>query len=390
MQNLATELTERKRLQLYRSRQTLESPQGVLVRIEGREYLSFCSNDYLGLANHPQLIEAFKQGADRFGVGSGAAHLVTGHSYAHQALEEDLAEFVGRPRALLFSTGYMANLGVISALTGRGDVVYEDRLNHASLIDAAQISNAKLVRYPHLDLARLTGKLAAQTRGQRLIASDGVFSMDGDCAPVAELARIAEHADAWLLIDDAHGFGVLGRDGRGCCAEQIAASSNELILMATLGKACGTFGAFVAGSEQLVETLIQQARTFIYTTAPPPAVAWAARRALQLVREAQPLRDHLENLIERFRIGAGQLASPLLPSTTPIQPLLVGDSGEALRLSRALSERGILVTAIRPPTVPDGTARLRITFSAQHTLEQVDRLLDALQDLCGVSRNAAR
>jgi 8-amino-7-oxononanoate synthase len=389
MKNLAAELMERKRLQLYRSRQTLESPQGVLVRVDGREYLSFCSNDYLGLANHPRLVEAFKYGVDRFGVGSGAAHLITGHSYAHQMLEDDLAEFVGRPRALLFSTGYMANMGVISALTGRGDRVYEDRLNHASLIDAARLSGAQLVRYPHLDVARLSEKLSAQSRGVRLIASDGVFSMDGDCAPVAELARQAERSDAWLLIDDAHGFGVLGRDGRGWCADQVPAPSRNLVMMATLGKAAGTFGAFVAGSEQLVETLIQQARTFIYTTAPPPAVAWATRTALQLLREAQPLRDHLDHLIERFRTGATQLDLPVLPSVTPIQPLVVGDAGLALQLSAALRERGILVTAIRPPTVPEGTARLRVTLSAVHENQHVDRLLDALQEVCGACRDAA-
>ena len=390
MQKLATALMERKQRQLYRSRQTLDSPQGVLVRIDGREYLSFCSNDYLGLANHPQLVEAFKEGAERFGVGSGAAHLITGHSYAHQVLEEELAEFVGRPRALLFSTGYMANLGVVSALAGRGDGVFEDRLNHASLIDAARLSGARLVRYPHLDLSRLHDKLQDHKHGVRLIASDAVFSMDGDCAPVAELAREAEYGDAWLLLDDAHGFGVLGRQGRGWVADQVSEQTGNVILMATLGKACGTFGAFVAGSEQLVETLIQQARTFIYTTAPPPAVAWATRTALRLMREGQALRDHLDHLVERFRAGSAQLDLPLMPSMTPIQPLLVGDAGQALQLSNALRERGILVTAIRPPTVPEGTARLRITLSAQHLNEHVDRLLDNLHDVYGAGHHAAR
>ena len=378
MQDLATALAARKQQQLYRSRQTLEGRQDVQLRIDGRDYLSFSSNDYLGLASHPRLVEALREGAERFGVGSGAAHLITGHSYAHQALEEDLAEFTGRPRALLFSTGYMANLGVVSALAGRGDHVFEDRLNHASLIDAAQLSGAKLVRYPHNDMPVLQKKLAQAKTGERLIASDAVFSMDGDCAPVAGLAGLATQHDAWLLIDDAHGFGVLGRQGRGWLLEQLPEVPDNVVLMATLGKGLGTFGAFVAGSEDLIETLIQQARTFIYTTAAPPALAWATRTALQLAREGDDLRENLRERVAQFRNGAAALGLPLMASDTPIQPLLVGDSGAALVLSQALRERGILVTAIRPPTVPKGAARLRITFSARHTAEQVDRLLEAL------------
>ena len=270
MQNLSAALAVRKQQQLYRTRQTLEGAQGVRVQIDGHEYLSFCSNDYLGLANHPRLVEALKEGAGRFGVGSGAAHLVTGHSYAHQALEEDLAAFTGRPRALLFSTGYMANLGVVSALAGRGDCVFEDRLNHASLIDAAALSRVRLIRYPHNDTIKLQKKMSGVTGGVRMIASDAVFSMDGDCAPVAGLARLATDNDAWLLVDDAHGFGVVGENGRGWFLEQLSEVPDNALLMATLGKGLGTFGAFVAGSEDLIETLIQQARTFIYTTAPPP------------------------------------------------------------------------------------------------------------------------
>ncbi|HHJ16567.1 MAG TPA: 8-amino-7-oxononanoate synthase [Gammaproteobacteria bacterium] len=378
MQDLATALAARKQQQLYRSRQTLEGRQDVQLRIDGRDYLSFSSNDYLGLASHPRLVEALREGAERFGVGSGAAHLITGHSYAHQALEEDLAEFTGRPRALLFSTGYMANLGVVSALAGRGDHVFEDRLNHASLIDAAQLSGAKLVRYPHNDMPVLQKKLAQAKTGERLIASDAVFSMDGDCAPVAGLAGLATQHDAWLLIDEAHGFGVLGRQGRGWLLEQLPEVPDNVVLMATLGKGLGTFGAFVAGSEDLIETLIQQARTFIYTTAAPPALAWATRTALQLAREGDDLRENLRERVTQFRNGAAALGLPLMASDTPIQPLLVGDSGAALVLSQALRERGILVTAIRPPTVPKGAARLRITFSARHTAEQVDRLLEAL------------
>jgi 8-amino-7-oxononanoate synthase len=383
MRDLVSALDERKRQQLYRTRLTLDGPQGVTVRIAGREYLSFCSNDYLGLASDPRLVDAFKQGAERFGVGSGAAHLVSGHSYAHQALEEDLAEFTGRPRALLFSTGYMANLGVVAALTGRGDTVFEDRLNHASLIDAALLAGARLVRYKHSDIASLTARLRQADSGTRLIASDGVFSMDGDCAPLPGLSAAAVEHNAWLLIDDAHGFGVLGNQGRGWFADQFPDPAPNTILMATLGKALGTFGAFVAGSNALIETLIQQSRTFIYTTASPPAIAWAARTALQLVRDGQDLRDRLDALIRRFREGAAQLGLPLMDSATPIQPLLLGEAGTALSFSDALRRRGILVTAIRPPTVPRGAARLRVTFSARHAPEHVDRLLEALAD-CAV------
>jgi len=390
MQNLAAALSERKQQQLYRTRQTLDGPQDVVVRIDGREYLSFCSNDYLGLANHPRLIEAFNQGAGRFGVGSGAAHLITGHSYAHQALEEELAEFVGRPRALLFSTGYMANLGVVSALMGRGDSVFEDRLNHASLIDAALLSGASLIRYAHMDMESLHRKIAQTGVGKRLIASDGVFSMDGDCAPLVDLAGLAASVDAWLLIDDAHGFGVLGKHGCGWCVDQLSDVPDNSILMATLGKALGTFGAFVAGSDELIETLIQQARTFIYTTAPPPALAWATRTALQLVREGDALREKLNELVRYFRSGAAELGLPLMPSATPIQPLLVGAAAAALELSEALREQGVLVTAIRPPTVAKGAARLRITLSARHERLQLDRLLEALASCYGKASCAAR
>jgi len=380
MQDLAAALSARKQQHLYRARQTLDGPQGVVVSIDGRDYLSFCSNDYLGLANHPQLIAAFKEGVDRFGVGSGAAHLITGHSYAHQALEEELAAFVGRPRALLFSTGYMANLGVVTALTGRGDEIFEDRLNHASLIDAAALSAAKLVRYPHNDMQALQQKLSASRAGQRLIATDGVFSMDGDCARLVPMQALARQSDAWLLVDDAHGFGVLGEQGQGWCFDQLGSGADNLVLMATLGKALGTGGAFVAGSEALIETLIQQARTFIYTTAAPPALAWATRAALRLVQAGDGLRERLLRNIDYFRRGAAELDVPLMASETAIQPVVVGDAGAAVALSAALRQRGLLVTAIRPPTVPQGASRLRVTLSASHSIEQLDRLLGALAD----------
>lgn len=378
MQNLAAALAVRKHQQLYRTRQTLEGAQGVRVRIDGHEYLSFCSNDYLGLANHPRVIEAMKEGADRFGVGSGAAHLVTGHSYAHQALEEDLAAFTGRPRVLLFSTGYMANLGVVSALAGRDDCIFEDRLNHASLIDAAALSHARLIRYRHNDTEKLKEKMSGVTKGVQLIASDAVFSMDGDRAQVAGLARLASDSDAWLLVDDAHGFGVLGENGRGWFLDQLSEVPDNALLMATLGKGLGTFGAFVAGTEDLIETLVQQARTFIYTTAPPPAIAWATRTALRLVDEGEHLRERLRELVQRFRNGANELGLPLMTSETPIQPLLVGGAESALRLSERLRACGLLVPAIRPPTVPKGSARLRITLSAAHEPAHIDRLLDVI------------
>ena len=379
MQDLSAALAERQRQQLYRRRQTLDGPQNVEVQIDGQTYLSFCSNDYLGLAAHPAVIDALKVGADRFGVGSGAAHLITGHSYAHQVLEEELADFVGRPRALLFSTGYMANLGVVSALMGRGDSVFEDRLNHASLLDAAALSGARLVRYAHADSVALQHKLENTETRQRLIATDSVFSMDGDCAPLGQLQDVALANDSWLLADDAHGFGVLGPQGRGYCVDQIGAGAENIILMATLGKALGTGGAFVAGSDELIETLIQQARTFIYTTATSPAMAWATRTALQLVREGSDLRESLFDNITYFREGARQLGLPLMNSVSAIQPLPVGDTAMAMSLSESLRNHGILVTAIRPPTVPQGTARLRITLCARHSRQQLDRLLEVLK-----------
>jgi 8-amino-7-oxononanoate synthase len=341
--------------------------------------LAFCSNDYLGLADHPLVTAALARGAERWGVGSGAAHLVSGHSAAHQALEEELADFLGRPRALLFSTGYMANLGVVAALAGRGDWVYEDRLAHASLIDGALLSRARLRRYPHGDAAALDR--LARARPPRLIATDGVFSMDGDLAPLPALAETARRAGAWLLVDDAHGIGVLGREGRGSLDHWGLGTAEVPILMGTLGKALGTFGAFVAGEQGLIETLIQRARPYIYTTAGPPALAEATRMSLALARRDEWRRERLRALIARLRAGAAALGLPLAESQTPIQPLMAGDSARALAWSQSLESQGILVTPIRPPTVPEGTARLRIALSAAHSEAQVDRLLEALAEL---------
>jgi 8-amino-7-oxononanoate synthase len=379
-QRLADELELRRQQHLYRTRRILQSPQGAEVVIGGRHCVSFCSNDYLGLANHPLVIKALQEGAAHYGVGSGASHLITGHSAAHHALEEELAEFTQRPRALLFSTGYMANLGVICALTAPRNTVYEDRLNHASLVDAAVLSRARLRRYPHGDMSTLRNQLVRADK-LALIVSDGVFSMDGDLAPVSALAELARDYNASLMIDDAHGLGVLGKTGRGIL-EHLAINPDDVpILMGTLGKAFGVFGAFVAGSEELIETLIQQARSYIYTTALPPALAEATRASLKLVQSEGWRREHLFSLITRFRSGATQLGLPLLPSATPIQPLIVGEGERALALSEKLYARGIVIRAIRPPTVPKGQARLRITFSAAHTEQHVDRLLETLVDV---------
>ncbi len=378
-EQLMLRLQHQREKNLYRQRRVIDSPQQVELLSDGKALLSFCSNDYLGLANHPDIARAMKRAIDRWGIGSGAAHLITGHTAAHHALEEELAEWLGRERALLFSTGYMANIGAISALMGRGDQLFEDRLNHASLIDGGLASAAAFHRYQHADTEMLDEQLRAFESGNCMVISDGVFSMDGDIAPLPQLATCCEQHDALLMIDDAHGIGVLGEQGRGCCSGYT--QQQVPVLMATLGKAFGVFGAFVAGSETLIETLIQDARSWVYTTAPPAAMAEALREALKIVIRDEWRREQLRLLISRFRQGAGQLGLPLMPSETPIQPLVAGDADRALRWSHALEQRGILVTAIRPPTVPQGGARLRITFSATHTAVHVDQLLDALDQI---------
>ncbi len=376
-------LAERKQTHQYRRPRIADSAQQPRMQIDGQPVLAFCSNDYLGLANHPAVIKAFQEAANEYGVGSGAAHLINGHSKPHQALEEALAEFTGRDRALLFSTGYMANLGVVSALMQRGDTVHQDRLNHASLLDAARLSGARLVRYKHNDMAHLRKRLSLTTHdtGQAMILADGIFSMDGDTAPVHELASIAAQTDSWLMIDDAHGFGVLGEHGAGLLEQEQLTQNDVPILMATLGKGLGTAGAFVAGSHELIEYLIQTARTFIYTTAQPPAIAAATLTSLKLVQNEPWRRERLQQFIRQFRRGAEQLGLPLMKSQTAIQPILVGDSGKALQMAQTLEQQGILVTAIRPPTVPPHTARLRITLSAAHTTAEVDQLLETLGSL---------
>lgn len=377
---LAAQLADKKQQGLYRSRRIIDSAQGVDIIVDGKPVLNFCSNDYLGLANHPAVVKAFQQGAERYGVGSGSAHLICGHSSAHHALEDELAEFTGRSRALLFSTGYMANLGVISALVGRADTVFEDRLNHASLLDGGLLSGAKFKRYAHADMEHLQARLQTAA-GNKLIVTDGVFSMDGDVAPLPALVETANQNNAWLMVDDAHGLGVLGKQGAGLVRQFGLSQDDVPVLMGTLGKAFGTFGAFVAGSEILIETLIQQAKTYIYTTAMPPAIAEATRASLKLVITDNWRREKLNELVNHFRAGAAQLGLTLMDSTTAIQPILIGDSQQAVQLSNGLLDAGFLVSAIRPPTVPEGSARLRVTFSALHKIEQVDRLLTALDGL---------
>ncbi len=380
--DLPAYLAELKQQQRYRQRVVVDSPQGIELTINGKPYLNFCSNDYLGLANDPRLREAMVSGVQKYGVGSGASHLINGHSHAHHALEEELAAFVRRPRALLFSTGYMANLGVISALLARGDQVFEDRLNHASLLDGGVLSQARLQRYAHADVLTLRDKLINSKAATCLVASDGVFSMDGDLAPVQALTELCRAQQTWLLIDDAHGLGVLGDKGGGILEMHSLDHHAVPILVGTLGKAFGTFGAFVAGDDDLIETLIQRARSYIYTTALPPAVAEATRTSVQLVQQEGWRREQLQTNITLFRRLAAQINLPLMASTTAIQPLLLGDVKNTVAASTRLKQQGILISAIRSPTVPEGTARLRITLCALHTPTQIERLIDRLGTVC--------
>lgn len=374
---LAGELERRAAADLLRRRPLVDSGHGPVMRIDGRRVINFCGNDYLGLASAPAGRQALRQ-ASRTGVGAGASHLINGHHRAHHRLEDALAEFVGRPRALLFSSGYLANLGVISALVGRGDWVFQDRLNHACLLDGAVLSRAPMRRYRHCDVQDLQGRLAASAGRRRLVVSDGVFSMDGDLAPLPKLAAACRDADAWLMIDDAHGLGVLGPRGRGSCEHFGMTRAEVPILVGTLGKAFGGSGAFVAASETVIEYLIQTARPYIYTTAmPAPVAAATAANVARAVRESWR-RARLHAWIQRFRSGARELGIPLLPSDSAIQPVPIGEAADALAASQSLLQHGLFVMAIRPPTVPRGTARLRITLSARHRASQIDRLLEVL------------
>jgi 8-amino-7-oxononanoate synthase len=377
LEALQRSLAEADAAGLRRRRIEIGAGHGAHPVIDGRRHTAFCSNDYLGLCEHPALIEAAAEGARRYGVGAGASHLVSGHGTVHAQLERELAAFVGLPAALLFSTGYMANLAVLTTLAGRGDAIFQDKLNHASLIDAALLSRAEVKRYPHGDLDALARQLAASSAPTKVIVTDAVFSMDGDLAPLPELLALAERFDAWLYVDDAHGFGVLGAHGGGSLAH-FGLRSPRLVYLGTLGKAAGVCGAFVAAEELVVESLVQRARTYIYTTALPPMIAHVLRRTLELIAAADERRARLRANVAQLRASSARFPGRLLASATAIQPLVLGENRATLEASRRLRADGIVVPAIRPPTVPQGTARLRISLSAAHESADVEALAAAL------------
>jgi 8-amino-7-oxononanoate synthase len=379
--NIGDQLRDREQQGLYRRRRIIGSPQGRELTVGDKRLLNFCSNDYLGLAGDTRVRKAFRLALDEWGVGSGASHLVSGHTRAHEQLEEALAEFTGRPRCLLFSSGYAANMGTINGLLTTTDHVFEDRLNHASLLDGGRISGARFKRFTHRDVNDLDNKLAevADSTTRKLVISDGTFSMDGTTCDVDATAEVARKHGAWLMLDEAHSLGVLGKRGCGLVDPELLGTNDVQILIGTLGKALGTQGGFVAGTEELIETLIQQARTYIYSTALPSAVAMATLTSLKIAADEEWRRERLHELVQRFRAGAEQLGLELLDSVTPIQPIVLGDAKHAVQLSTALEDQGVLIAAIRPPTVPAGTSRLRVTFTSEHTDEDLDRLLTALE-----------
>ncbi|MES1935271.1 8-amino-7-oxononanoate synthase [Salinisphaera hydrothermalis] len=377
-----------------RRRRVVDGGHGVHVTVDGRHALNFCSNDYLGLATDPRLIDAMTTAASRTGAGAGASQLVTGHNAEHAALEADLADWLGRERALVFSTGYAANVGTTAALVSKRDHIVADALNHASLIDGARLSGAAKHIYAHGDAMAADRALSNEVvrSGHRLVVTDAVFSMDGDTAPLARLADIAAARDAWLMVDDAHGLGVFGPDGAGRVAEAGLGSDRVPILTGTLGKSVGAAGAFVAGDADVIETILQTARSLIFSTAMPAPVAAAARRGIAIIRDEPARRAHLRALVARFKAQAEAAGLAVAESDSPIQPVIVGDEAAALRLSNALLERGYLVGAIRPPTVAPGTSRLRVTLSAAHTDDDVDGLVAALAEswsAVGLSAHAA-
>lgn len=379
-----------------RRRRRVVVPEGAArMRVDGHSMLAFCSNDYLGLASHPELVEAAQAGARDFGVGAGASPLVSGHSAANEALERELAEFVQLPRALYFYAGYATNIGIIPALVGEGDALFSDALNHACLIDGARLSRAQIHRYPHGDITALEAALAKSPARRKLVITDAVFSMDGDTADIPALVALCEHHDALLLLDDAHGFGVRGPQGRGSLAHSgrtAAAASTHVLYMATLGKAAGVAGAFVAGEDALIEWLLQKTRSYIFATAAPPLLACALRESLWLIESEQWRRERLEDLIALVRAGLRSRLQGtswrLLDSETPIQALAIGPNDEALTVMDGLQQRGIWVPAIRPPTVPEGTARLRIALSAAHTEADVEHLIQSISELAPMQASA--
>lgn len=380
---LRARLDERARLHRTRQRRVSQGRCGPAMALAEGSQLCFASNDYLGLAGHPAIAAATVSALEQFGTGAGASHLISGHHRTHAELEEALAEFTGRPRAVLFGSGYAANMGTINALLERGDLLLQDSLNHASLIDGGLLSPAHSKRYRHADVSSAERQLEAHQNHDRLtlLATDGLFSMDGDCAPLIELAQLCERRGAALMVDDAHGFGVFGESGGGLVEELGLSAEQVPVLIGTLGKSFGSYGAFVAGSETLIESLIQFSRSYIYTTAQPPALAAASLAALELVRDEGWRREHLKELVAYFRSAAAQLDLPLMESQSPIQPLLIGDEAELMAIDSGLRARGLWVGAIRPPTVAQGSARLRVTLTAAHSHEDVDRLLEALAQL---------
>lgn len=380
LDRLALQAQQRAQDDATRRLLTVEQRNGVRLQVDGRWLVSFAGNDYLGLSDHPGLVRALQRAAGESGVGSASSHLVCGHHRPHAQLEEAVAEWLGQPRALLFGSGYLANLGALQALLERDDLCLQDRLNHACLLDGARLSGAQLKRYPHADVDAAARQLGASPERAALIATDGVFSMDGDIAPLTELAQLAERESATLYIDDAHGVGVLGAQGRGSADHCGLAGHQALLQLVTLGKAIGSYGALVVGSEALIDAVLQRARSYVFTTALPPALAAAALTAVRLTRDGDALRERLGQNIDRFVAGAQQLSLPLLPSRSPIQPLLLGNNAAALAASLALRERGLWVPAIRPPTVPAGSARLRVSLSAAHSPDDIDALLDGLAD----------
>lgn len=403
-EKLQDELDTRAAQGLLRHYRILQSAQGVRIRVDDKPVLSFASNDYLGLASHPQLLAVLQEGMEQFGLGAGASHLVSGHFSMHDELQQALAVFVGKPAALLFSSGYLANLGVVQALVGRKDSIFADRLNHASLNDAMLLSRAQVQRYRHNDMAHLEQLLSQPKRGRKLVITDAVFSMDGDLAPLPELLALCEQFDAWLLVDDAHGFGILGEHGRGSlfhhddpvrkissfcleggsrapvCRNAADLSSPRIIYMATLGKAAGVSGAFIAAEQVVIDTLVQTARSYIYTTASPPALSGVLLASLRLLQKEEWRRVQLRKLVAQLRAGLRATPWGQMHSETPIQPLLVGKNNLAVALSDELYKRGIWVPAIRPPTVPQGTARLRISLSAAHSEQDVAQLISILHE----------
>ena len=377
MRDFAAALAALDAAHLRRRRRVVSGPQGAEMTVDGEHVLAFASNDYLGLANHPAIAEAAVAAIGKHGVGASASHLISGHHEEHEALEAELADFVGAERALYFSTGYMANSGIVPALAGRGDAIFSDALNHACLIDGARLSRADLHVYPHSDMAALDAALRASPAAHKLILSDAVFSMDGDVAPLAELVALCERHDALLLLDDAHGFGVLGPHGEGTPAH-LGIRSDRLLYLGTLGKAAGVSGAFVAGRADIVEWLVQRTRTYIFTTATPPLLAAAVRASLRVIREDDWRRDLLRAHAARMRTRVAGLPWTLLPSDCAIQPLVIGGNAETMHVMEQLRARSIWAPGIRPPTVPEGTGRLRISLSAAHTTAHIDALCDAL------------